>query len=77
MRLLLLCLLFGATSIALAPGPQSAAVATPKHQCRIYDPNPSHIWNRVHATLLIREDLPGANQDAESLDALFWFTTKY
>jgi hypothetical protein len=77
MRLLLFCLLFGATSIALAPGPQSAAVAAPKHQCRIYNPNPSHIWNRVHATLLIREDLPGANQDADSLDALFWFTTKY
>ena len=45
--------------------------------CSIYDPNPSHIWNRLHASLLIREDLPGANHDTDSLDPLFWSTTKY
>ena len=45
--------------------------------CCIYDPEPSHIWNRLHRTLLIREDLPGTNNGADSLDPLFWSTTKY
>jgi hypothetical protein len=45
--------------------------------CCIYDPNPSHIWNRLHASLLVREDLHGADHDTDSLDPLFWSTTKY
>ena len=54
---------------------QPQAAASPP--CCIYESNPSHIWNRLHATLLIREDLPGANHDTDSLDPLFWSTTKY
>jgi hypothetical protein len=45
--------------------------------CCVYDSNPSHIWNRLHATLLIREDLAGANHVTDSLDPLFWSTTQY
>jgi hypothetical protein len=38
----------------------------------IFDSNSSHLWNRLYAALLIREDRHGAEFGADSLDPLLW-----
>jgi hypothetical protein len=43
----------------------------------IYDPVPSHIWNRLHATFFVREDLPGTELLPDALDSPFWYHTTY
>jgi hypothetical protein len=43
----------------------------------IYDPDPSHIWNRLHATFFVREDLPETASLPDALDPPFWFHTPY
>jgi hypothetical protein len=41
----------------------------------IYDPNPSHLWNRLHEVLFIRTDRAGSKYGEASLDPLrFGFT---
>ncbi len=57
-----------------APQRQAQAAASP---CCVYDPNPSHIWNRLYAALLIREDPTGIKYGTDSLDPLLWPSTKY
>jgi hypothetical protein len=54
------------------PSSQSSAAAV-----AIYDPDPSHIWNRVHATFFVREDLPETASLPDALDPPFWYHTKY
>jgi hypothetical protein len=43
----------------------------------IYDPDPSHIWNRLHATFYVREDLPGTELLPDALDPPLWRHTTY
>jgi hypothetical protein len=43
----------------------------------VYDPSHTHIWNRLHEALLIREGPTGAQYGAESLDPLLWPQTKH
>lgn len=43
----------------------------------IYDPDPSHIWNRLHATFFVREDLPETAVLPDALDPPFWYHTTY
>ena len=43
----------------------------------IYDSSPGHIWNRVHAVLFVRDDLPGTELLSDALDPPFWYHTKY
>lgn len=43
----------------------------------IYDNSPGHIWNRVHAMLFVREDLPGTELLSDALDPPFWYHTNY
>ena len=43
----------------------------------LYDPNSTHIWNRLYDALLIREGPTGAKYGADSLDALLWRDTKH
>lgn len=43
----------------------------------IYDPDPSHIWNRLHATFFVREDLPETASLPDALDPPFWYHTTY
>jgi len=38
----------------------------------IFDSNSSHLWNRLYAALVIREDRHGAEFGADSLDPLLW-----
>lgn len=42
-----------------------------------YDPNPAHIWNRLHATFFIRDDLPGTELVPDALDPPLWYLTPY
>jgi hypothetical protein len=37
-----------------------------------YDSNPSHLWNRLYAALLVRKDRHGTQFGADSLDPLLW-----
>ena len=43
----------------------------------IYDSNPAHLWNRLHATFFIREDVPSTRLVPDALDPPLWFNTRY
>ncbi len=43
----------------------------------VYDSNPSHLWNRVYAALLVREDKQGKQYGEDSLDPLLWRETEH
>jgi hypothetical protein len=42
-----------------------------------YDANPQHLWNRLHAAIYIREDIPSTAQVADALDPPLWQNTQY
>jgi hypothetical protein len=50
----------------------AAAPGHPEPSTTIFDSNPSHLWNRLYAALLIREDRHGTEFGADSLDPLLW-----
>ncbi len=43
----------------------------------IFDSNPTHLWNRVYATLLVRTDKHGDRMGEDSLDAPLWPETEH
>ena len=43
----------------------------------LYDPNPAHLWNRLHSVLFIREDLPDTARLPDALDPPLWLNSKY
>lgn len=43
----------------------------------IYDSDPQNIWNRLHALIFIREDLPSTRRGADALDPPYWSNTRY
>jgi hypothetical protein len=43
----------------------------------IYDSNPSHLWNRLYAALLLREDQHRHIYGEDSLDPLRWLETEH
>jgi hypothetical protein len=43
----------------------------------IYDPDPIHLWNRLHSVLFIREDLPSTDLVPDALDPPLWDSTQY
>ena len=43
----------------------------------VYNPDPSHIWNRLHAAFFVRDDLPGTELLPDALDPPFWYHTNY
>lgn len=54
--------------------------ASPSHSetsAAIYDPDPQHLWNRLYAALLIREDSHGSRFGQDSLDPLLWPETEH
>ena len=54
--------------------------ASPRRQepsTDIYDANPAHLWNRLDAALLIREDRHGNQIGADSLDPLLWTESEH
>jgi len=54
----------------------AASPSHPEPSTTIYDSNPSHLWNRLYAVLLIREDRHGNHYGEDSLDPLLWYETK-
>jgi hypothetical protein len=40
-----------------------------------YDPDPAHLWNRMHATLFIRHDRDGKPVGHDALDPVVFPTT--
>ena len=38
----------------------------------LYDPDPQHLWNRLHEALFIRTDLDGVQHGFDQLTLLYW-----
>lgn len=64
-----LCLMVGSLSGAGDRPAQSPPVTH-------YDPDPAHLWNRLHATLFIRPDRDGTPVGLDVLDPIVFPTTK-
>lgn len=43
----------------------------------IYDPNPAHVWNRLHSAFFIRDDIPSTGRVPDALDPPLWSHTRY
>jgi hypothetical protein len=43
----------------------------------IYDRNPAHIWNRLHAVIFVRDDLSDTRRLADALDPPLWSNSSY
>ena len=43
----------------------------------IYDPRPNHLWNRLHAAIFIRPDIPSTVRVPDALDPPLWYHTSY
>lgn len=41
----------------------------------LYDPNPSHLWNRLHRAFFVRPDAGDNTQNADSVDPPLWLDT--
>jgi hypothetical protein len=55
----------------------TASPSHPEISTTIYDANPSQLWNRLYAALLIREDRHGSQFGADSLDPLLWSESEH
>lgn len=53
-----------------------ATTVTSRAAETIFDPNPDHIWNRLHNHLFIRVAEDGTRYGADSVDILYWIRTK-
>ena len=49
----------------------------PDTEVTIYDSNPSHLWNRLHATIFVRPDVPSTAEVPDALDPPLWFHSKH
>src|ERR1700674_4829822 len=69
----------GLTVVTIMPPRMSVSAASESAEkpVALYDPNPAHIWNRLHDALLIREDQAGAKYGADSLDPLLWLNSDH
>jgi hypothetical protein len=54
-----------------------AAAQLPPAVPPLYDPDPGHLWNRVHATFQVRTAPDGASHGVDTVDPLLWRETKY
>ncbi len=75
MRLIVIAALLIAFSLTFCN--LAASPGHPEASTTIYDPNPSHPWNRLYAALLIREDRHGAQFGADALDPLLWADSEH
>ncbi len=48
-----------------------------QQDCRNYNPDPHHLWNRLHEALFMREGPDGESYGHDRLDPLFWWNTKH
>ena len=42
-----------------------------------YDPDPNHIWNRLHDSLLVRRSADGIRDGSDAVDPLLWGNTRF
>lgn len=61
-------LVWSAISLVWAHSPPAVA---------IYEPSPDHLWNRLHATFFVRDDLPDTQRLSGALDPPLWYHTPY
>ena len=69
--LIVLTLIAAQTVSPAADSPQAAPAVT------LYDPDPGHIWNRLHEALFVRQDASGAIYGSDSLDPLLWLNSTH
>ena len=62
--------LMGAAALALAAVPSSQTA-------RLYDDNPAHLWNRLHAALFVRVASDGREYGGDRVDPLLWVGSTY
>jgi hypothetical protein len=78
MRLLIAVIfLIGAPMMLPEMAIPAAACESAEKAAAFYDPNPAHIWNRLYAALLVREDSHVGQYDADSLDPPLWLESEY
>ena len=53
------------------------AAAPPSPTVRLYDDNPAHLWNRLHATLFVRVASDGRAYGGDRVDPLLWVGSTY
>src|SRR5205814_1444366 len=69
----LICLLSVTGSVCVA-APATAPATQP---ITLYDPNPDHLWNRLHAALLVRTAPSGQQFGQDTVDPILWANTKH
>ena len=78
MRMSFAVALFAVLGAALSEtGDRPVASNSEEQTVTIYDANPAHIWNRLYAALLVREDKHGTKYGADSLDPQLWYETEH
>jgi hypothetical protein len=54
-----------------------AATSAVAADCRLYAPDPSHLWNRLHEALVVRVGPDGTRYGCDRIDPLYWANTKH
>jgi hypothetical protein len=60
-----------------APQPLAADPPPDSRGSRIYDTDPGHLWNRLHATLFVRTAADGSSWGEDEPTPLFWPESKF
>lgn len=78
MRLFISALVFGIL-LVVSWEPLRPASWSQRNESSVsfYDPSPTQVWNRLHAVIFIREDLPGTELIPDALDPPLWDNTQY
>src|SRR3954462_6154220 len=61
----------------IAGAPPSIGSAQTAVGHRLYDPNPQHLWNRVHDTFHLRVAADGSEYGLDTVDPLLWSETRH
>jgi hypothetical protein len=74
---------FLAASVAVVCALSSTTVAIPQSSrepspaASLYDPNPKHLWNRLHRQFHVRVAADGSEYGDDAVDPLLWRETRY
>src|SRR5271166_5246653 len=77
MRPSLAALVLGILPIAFWQSCPESWSADAETRPAIYDPDPNHLWNRLHAAIFVRADIPSTAQVPDALDPPLWYHTSY
>jgi hypothetical protein len=76
-RRIAILLLSGAAAITIWLAAATGDTAEAEPSVTIYDANPSHLWNRLYATLVVRQDKHGVRYGEDSVDLMLWGETEH